>query len=62
MDDAIEKVAPPRDNEAGVRASDTASIAVERDSTVEPFSPLRCDAPGYYEESRYEESLYGVDA
>ena len=58
MDDAIEKVAPPRDIEAGVRASDTASIAMERDTEVEPFSPSDFDTPGYYDESRYEYAVY----
>jgi len=61
-EDAIVKVAPPRDNEAGVRASDTASIAVERDTSVEPFVPMDADSPGRYGESRYGAARYGRDA
>ena len=59
MDDAIEKVAPPRDIEAGVRASDTASIAMERDVTVEPFVPMNTDSPGFVGESRVGYELVG---
>ena len=59
MDDAIEKVAPPRDTEAGVRASDTASITMERDTTVEPFVPMNTDSPGFVGESRVGYELVG---
>ena len=59
MDDAIEKVAPPRDIEAGVRASDTASIAIERDTEMEPFVPMNADSPGFVGESRVGYELVG---
>lgn len=57
--DARELIVPPRDIEAGVRESDTASIAMPQDRGLEPFNPADYDNPGRFDESPYDYALYG---
>lgn len=61
MDDAIDLIAPPRDIEAGARASDPASIAMKRDLEMQSFNVSDFDNPGRFTESLYDYALYGEE-